>query len=88
MESLDQNGDGVDKCEYVVGMLLRLEKIKDSDVESLIAQFEELDKSGDGHLDHEDIILAAKECQDQAADTLRRQETQEDVEPPEKWATR
>ena len=43
------------RCEYVVGMLIRLEKVSEDDVERLLAQFAELDKTGDGLLSHDDI---------------------------------
>jgi len=53
--SLDQEGNGVDKTEFVVGMLVKLEMVKWADVEPFIAQFEMLDVDGSGRLTEHDL---------------------------------
>jgi potassium channel subfamily K len=63
--SLDQEGNGVDKFEFVIGMLVRLEMVQWSDVEPFIAQFETMDVDGSGRLTERDLAamvatLAAK----------------------------
>lgn len=63
--SLDQEGNGVDKFEFVIGMLVRLEMVHWSDVAPFIAQFEKLDVDGSGRLTEQDLAamvatLAAK----------------------------
>ena len=46
--SLDTDGNGVNKLEFVVGMLTKLELIDWADVEPFLAQFDALDKDGSG----------------------------------------
>ena len=57
--SLDQDGGGVDKMEFVVGMLTRLDLVAWEDVEPFIKQFEALDTSGDGTLSSADLASFA-----------------------------
>jgi hypothetical protein len=53
--SLDQDGKGVDKTEFVIGMLTKLGLVDQDDVTPFITQFHALDKSSDGRLTREDL---------------------------------
>ena len=53
--SLDTDGDGVNKVEFVVGMLTKLELIKWSDVEPFMSQFDAMDTDGGGLLTADDL---------------------------------
>ena len=53
--SLDKDGSGVDKLEFVIGMLVKLELVQWNDVEPFIAQFDMLDVDGSGRLTEEDL---------------------------------
>ena len=57
--SLDKDGGGVDKTEFVVGMLVKLELVDQKDVEPYLKQFAKLDVDGSGMLTHEDLEAAA-----------------------------
>ena len=46
--SLDDDGDGVDRFEFVIGMLLRLEMVTQHDVDGFVTQFDQLNSYGDG----------------------------------------
>ena len=46
--ALDQEGNGVDKFEFVFGMLMRIDAVDPSDVASFAMLFEALNASGDG----------------------------------------
>jgi len=48
--SLDTDGQGVDRFEFVVGMLTKLEYVDPQDVQGFVAQFDALDQSGDGQI--------------------------------------
>eukprot|EP00929_Paragymnodinium_shiwhaense_P032917 TRINITY_DN18183_c0_g1_i2.p1 TRINITY_DN18183_c0_g1~~TRINITY_DN18183_c0_g1_i2.p1 ORF type:complete len:242 (-),score=35.70 TRINITY_DN18183_c0_g1_i2:83-808(-) len=60
--SLDRNGLGVDRLEFVVGMLINLgaelggQPLEWKDVEPFIARFDFMDKDGSGHLTQEDLV--------------------------------
>lgn len=58
--SLDKNGDGVNKLEFVVGMLIKLEIIAEADVEPFDAQFDAMDTDGGGLLTAEDLEAMVK----------------------------
>jgi hypothetical protein len=49
----------VDKTEFVVGMLVKLELVDQKDVEPYLKQFAKLDVDGSGMLTHEDLEAAA-----------------------------
>jgi len=55
--SLDTNGDGVNKLEFVVGMLTKLELINWEDVSPFLAQFDAFDTDGSGVLTAADLAL-------------------------------
>jgi hypothetical protein len=55
MLSLDKDGDGVDRFEFVVGMLSKLEVLDESDVELFEKLFNKMDADGSGKLTREDI---------------------------------
>lgn len=57
--SLDRDGDGVDKAEFVLGMLEKLGVLSREDYEPFLEQFAELDKTGDGRLSRQDLIAIA-----------------------------
>jgi len=52
---LDRDGNGVDKAEFVLGMLELVGVISEADFKPFVAQFHELDTSGDGRLTREDM---------------------------------
>jgi hypothetical protein len=58
--SLDVDGHGIDRAEYVVGMLLKLDLVREEDVRPFFEEFKQLDKDGSGHLDKKDLELAAQ----------------------------
>ena len=53
---LDRDGDGVDKLEFVVGMLSRLDLVHWHDVKPLLDVFERFDADGSGRLTATDVI--------------------------------
>ena len=64
MRAVDTDGDGVNKVEFVVGMLTKLELIAWADVGPFMAQFDAMDTDGGGILTADD--LAAMVAQKQA----------------------
>ena len=58
--SLDKNGDGVDKLEFVLGMLEKLDLISEDDYAPFLAQFDKLDVTKDGRLNRDDLAALAK----------------------------
>lgn len=53
----DRDGKGVDKFEFVTGMLTKLELVDWDDIRPFVAQFETLDKTGDGRLTNQDLEI-------------------------------
>ena len=68
--SLDVDGNGVDKFEFVVGMLIKLELISSGDVEPFVAQFEALDADASGKLNSDDLELLVRQKQAARADCI------------------
>jgi len=58
--ALDRDGNGVDKAEFVLGMLQLLGVLSEEDYAPFVLQFEHLDKANDGLLSRADLLLAAK----------------------------
>ena len=58
MMSLDKDGDGVDKFEFVIGMLTKLELLDEGDVEVFTKLFAKMDADGSGKLTRADIDAA------------------------------
>mmetsp|Transcript_1110 Transcript_1110/g.2340 ORF Transcript_1110/g.2340 Transcript_1110/m.2340 type:complete len:311 (-) Transcript_1110:106-1038(-) len=56
---MDQNGDGVDRAEFVVGMLVAMGLAKEEDCAPLMARFDELDSDRSGRLDKDDLRMFA-----------------------------
>jgi len=54
--SLDKDNNGLDKLEFVVGMLTKLEILHWDDVEPFLAQFDALDTDKSGRLDKQDLL--------------------------------
>ena len=54
-KKFNQDGGGVDKFEFVVGMLLEAEYVKQSDVDAYVTLFERADITGDGTICSADI---------------------------------
>ena len=73
--TLDRDGDGVDKAEFVVGMLELLGVLEKADYEPFIKQFEKLDATGDGRLRHDDLVALAKSNQAKAAALKAKRQT-------------
>ena len=69
--SLDTDGEGVDRFEFVVGMLTRLEYVDAADVQSFVAQFEALDQTGDGNITRAELEAYAQAQQEFAKDPAR-----------------
>eukprot|EP00634_Sargassococcus_sp_CCMP2135_P006292 CAMPEP_0198657736 /NCGR_PEP_ID=MMETSP1467-20131203/19028_1 /TAXON_ID=1462469 /ORGANISM="unid. sp., Strain CCMP2135" /LENGTH=495 /DNA_ID=CAMNT_0044393955 /DNA_START=35 /DNA_END=1522 /DNA_ORIENTATION=+ len=59
---LDRDGGGIDKAEFIVGMLRILGHVTDEDVEPWFQRFEELDAQGTGKLDATDVAVVAREA--------------------------
>ena len=58
--ALDRDGEGVDKAEFVLGMLESLQVISKEDYLPFLRQFDEMDHSGDGRLTHDDLAMLAE----------------------------
>ena len=54
--SLDKDNNGVDKLEFVIGMIVKLGLLSWSDVEPFMKQFDQLDTDGSGRLDRDDLV--------------------------------
>ena len=65
--SLDHDGKGVDRFEFVIGMLTRLNYVSVDDVAGFIAQFDALDESGDGNITRAELEKYAKQQQSLAS---------------------
>jgi len=72
--SLDTDGDGVDKAEFVLGMLEKLSIISHDDYAPFVEQFLRMDESGNGRLTRDDLAAIAQ------ANQLRKRELQEETE--------
>ena len=72
IRSLDKDGNGVDKAEFVLGMLQILGKVTEEDYAPFLAQFAELDKSGDGRLTCSDLSHLAQQNLERAEETEKR----------------
>ena len=55
LTSFDNEGDGVDKFEFVMGMIVKLGLLEWRDVEPFQKQFDQLDADGSGVLDSDDL---------------------------------
>lgn len=55
IESLDTDGNGVDKLEFVVGMLTKLNLVQWTDIDPFLKQFEEMDTDKSGRLTAADL---------------------------------
>jgi potassium channel subfamily K len=61
LAALDADGDGrVDREEYVFFMLKEMGLVNQEELDELFRQFDALDLSRSGYLDHEDLLLMAK----------------------------
>lgn len=60
MKSLDRDGDGVDKFEFVIGMLDKLEMIDMESVNVFVMLFESMDADKSGKLTKHDVELLHK----------------------------
>ena len=56
----DRDGNGVDRMEYVIGMLTHMGILQWSDVQPLLDAFERMDVDGSGHLDRKDLEMEAR----------------------------
>ena len=59
-ELLDTLGNGVDKLQFVIGMLTSMELVAWAEVEPFLKLFDELDKDGSGTLDQADLAILEK----------------------------
>mmetsp|Transcript_60176 Transcript_60176/g.136058 ORF Transcript_60176/g.136058 Transcript_60176/m.136058 type:complete len:341 (-) Transcript_60176:162-1184(-) len=59
--ALDKNGDGVDRAEFLMGMLISMECTTERNCDAILKRFAELDKDGSGKLDHEDLVRIAEQ---------------------------
>ena len=73
--SLDKDNNGVDKLEFVIGMIVKLGLLSWSDVEPFMKQFDLLDTDGSGRLDRDDLVrcvsLTMDEIGRERAETLK-----------------
>lgn len=67
---LDNDG-GVSKEEFLIYMLITLQKVDHEDVNEILAVFRKLDKTGDGILDAEDLAAEVKRTNDLTTTSLR-----------------
>lgn len=79
--SLDTNGDGVNKLEFVVGMLTKLELINWEDVSPFLAQFDALDTDGSGVLTAADLALMVANKKEQ----IEAKKNKKNEEKEHKW---
>ena len=61
IRSLDKDGGGLDKAEFVLGMLYKLDLVKEEDATPYLKQFHQLDVDGSGVLTSEDLEIASKQ---------------------------
>ena len=57
IDELDPLGKGLDKAEYVLGMLSALDLVSPCDFAPFIEQFEQFDRNGDGRLTRDDLSV-------------------------------
>ena len=55
--AMDLDGDGVQKAEFLIGMLVAMEAVDPLKLELYSSKFDELDADGSGVLDHEDLVV-------------------------------
>lgn len=77
LDNLDRDGNGVDRMEFVVGMLAQVGVLKWGDVEPFLEQFDAFDLDKSGHLDSKDIAAMAKASRE--AKVLKQQQISRDV---------
>lgn len=78
--SMDRDGDGVDRGEFVCGMLIAMGVIAEAEAEALCRRFDELDVDNSGRLDSKDLeLLAAQE--EERAQSRRRGSLRQDTRP-------
>mmetsp|Transcript_47493 Transcript_47493/g.117590 ORF Transcript_47493/g.117590 Transcript_47493/m.117590 type:complete len:672 (-) Transcript_47493:56-2071(-) len=63
--SLDRDGNGLDKLEFVIGMLTKLELVTWDTVDPFLQQFDMLDSNKSGHLTHGDLEKLADIMEEQ-----------------------
>lgn len=62
IREMDTDGNGVDKCEFLVAMLVQTGVCdKENDIDPWLARFDQLDKDGSGMLDGDDIAIMEAE---------------------------
>eukprot|EP00966_Prymnesium_polylepis_P129516 2995097-Prymnesium_polylepis.1 len=69
---LDKDGKGVDRFEFVIGMLTQLGLVAWSDVEPFVLQFEKLDADGNGRLNQNDLVHFANEYKSKYTAAFRK----------------
>ena len=57
LNTLDPTGVGVDKLQFVIGMLTSMELVAWSEVEPFLKLFDEMDVDGSGKLDKDDLAI-------------------------------
>ena len=60
INDMDRDGDGVDKLEFVVGLLTRLDVVHWHDVKPLLELFEKFDQDNSGKLTAADVVHQKK----------------------------
>jgi len=73
--SLDKDNNGLDKLEFVVGMLTKLEILHWDDVEPFLAQFDAMDKDRSGRLDREDLMRMVEDRKHKVEQMKQRKAT-------------
>ena len=72
--SLDKDGDGVGKAEFVLGMLQILGVLQQGDSLPFLEQFARLDADGDGRLTRADLKALTRENQKRESERISAQE--------------
>ena len=57
IQEFDRNGDGVDKLEFMIGMLAKMDLVYYHDLKPLLTLFDKFDADGSGVITKEDIAL-------------------------------
>jgi len=66
IESLDTDGNGVDKLEFVVGMLTNLNLVQWTDIDPFLKQFDKMDTDKSGRLTRDDLRSHVEDMRNKA----------------------
>lgn len=72
IDQLDRDGDGVDKIEFLVGMLAKLELAYWHDIKPLLHLFDSMDRDGSGVLTKADLLMSENVSDEKIPKSKRR----------------